>query len=369
MTDATRTDGNPPSHHSYPCAACGARIEFAPGAGALRCPYCGHEQQVTTPQGEVREHSFDDLARLPRKPAASVGAYVFRCGQCGAQTESSLLADRCQFCAGPVVADPGAVELIAPEAVLPFQVDHNGVRTALRQWVSSRWFAPSGLKKVRETESLKGTYVPYWTFDADTVTTYHGQRGEYYWVTETYTVRANGRTETRTRRVRKTRWYPASGTVRRVFDDVLVPATTHLTPVQLDRLAPWPLGQAVRFHPDYLAGHHAQRYDLEPETGLDRAKQQMAPVIAQDCRRDIGGDEQRLHSTQTQYSDITYKLMLLPVWIACYVYSGKNWQILVNGATGKVIGKRPYSAFKIVLTIVAALLLILAVVAGITLTG
>lgn len=369
MTDSTRTDATSSPHHSYPCPACGARVEFAPGAGALHCPYCGHQQAVAAPAEEVREHSFDALATLPRKPAASVGAYVFHCSQCGAQTESSLLADRCQFCAGPVVADPAAVELIAPEATVPFQVDHNGVRTALRQWVSSRWFAPSGLKKVRETESLKGTYIPYWTFDADTVTTYRGERGEYYWVTETYTVRVNGRSETRTRRVRKTRWYLASGTVQRTFDDVLVPATTHLTPKQLDRLAPWPLEQAVRFHPDYLAGHHAQRYDIEPEAGLDLAKRQMEPVIVQDCRRDIGGDEQRIHSTQTQYSNVTYKLMLLPVWIACYVYSGKNWQVLVNGVTGKVIGERPYSVFKIVLAISVAVLVILAIIAGVTLTG
>lgn len=367
MTDLTRD--NSPAQNAYPCPACGARIEFAPGAGALRCPYCNYEQQVAPPQAEVREHAFDDLGQLERKPVASIGAYVFVCHQCGAQTESNALADRCQFCAGPVVADPSAGGLIPPEGVLPFQVDHNGVRTALRGWVSSRWFAPSSLKKVRETETLKGTYLPHWTFDAQTVTNYRGERGEDYWVDEQYTVRVNGRSETRTRRVRKTRWYPASGTVQRFFDDVLVPATTHLTPNQLAKLTPWPLQQAVQYQPDYLAGHHAQRYDTEPEAGLALAKQEMESVIRDDCRRDIGGDRQRLHSVNSRYTDITYKLLLLPVWIACYVYAGKNWQVLVNGATGKVHGQRPYSALKIATAIAAVLLVVLTIVAIVTLTG
>ncbi len=367
MTDLS--SDRSPAHSAYPCPACGARVEFAPGAGALRCPYCGYEQQVVAPQGELREYSFDDLAHLPRKPVASIGAHVFVCQRCGAQTETNALADRCQFCAGPVVADPSAGGLIPPEGVLPFHVDHNGVRTALRAWVSSRWFAPSNLKRVRETESLKGTYIPHWTFDAHTVTTYRGERGEDYWVDEQYTVQVNGRTETRTRRVRKTRWYPASGTVQRFFDDVIVPATTHLSPDQLDKLAPWPLERAVPYHSDYLAGHYAHRYDTEPETGLTIAKKHTQAVVREDCRRDIGGDRQRLHSVNTTYSNITYKLLLLPVWIACYVYAGKNWQVLVNGATGKVTGERPYSAFKIAVAIVTVLLVVLVVIALIARTG
>ena len=104
--------------------------------------------------------------------------------------------------------------------------------------------------------------------DARTVSDYQGQRGEHYYVTETYTVTVDGRQETRTRQVRHTRWHPAAGTVRRDFDDVLVPATTHLPTEQLDKLAPWPLAEVTAFHGDYLAGYQALRYDTEPEAGL-----------------------------------------------------------------------------------------------------
>nr|MDT0660144.1 hypothetical protein [Micromonospora sp. DSM 115978] len=347
---------------SFPCGGCGARVEYAAGTTVLRCPYCGFERQLGPAARPVREHSYAEFAALPRKPVASLGAHVLACRTCGARTESDAISQRCQFCGASLVADAGAVQQVAPEAVLPFEVDRAGVRTALRSWVSSRWFAPSRLKKVTEAESVRGTYLPHWTFDARTVSDYRGQRGEYYWVTETYSVTVNGRSETRTRQVRRTRWYPASGTVRRDFDDVLVPGTGHVAGDDLDDLAPWPLERAQAYRPEYLAGYDTLRYDVEPEAGLAAAKGRMAPVIEGDCRSDIGGDTQRVHSVNTRHFDVTFKLLLLPVWIACYLYGGRSWQVLINGRTGAVVGKRPYSIPKIVAAVLAGVVLLGAVV-------
>ncbi|MGC9670290.1 hypothetical protein ACNTMW_27570 [Planosporangium sp. 12N6] len=356
------SDQTAPVSHSYPCTGCGARLEYQPGTDVLRCPYCGYSQRVADTGRQVREHSYAEFTALPHKPVASLGKYVFACQKCGARTESDDLSQACPFCGAPLVADTTAGDQVAPEAVLPFTVDRAGVRTAVRRWVSSRWFAPSRLKKVTETESAAGTYLPHWTYDCHTVSHYRGERGEYYWVTETYTETVNGQTVTKTRQVRKTRWWPASGTVQRDFDDVLVPATGHVTGKQLDGLAPWPLKDAEPYQPDFLAGYRTLRYDTEPEAGLEAAKARMAPVIEGDCRRDIGGDEQRVHTVNTSYFTITFKLMLLPVWIACYLYAGRTWQVLVNGRTGKVVGQRPYSAVKITMAVLAALVAITAII-------
>ena len=80
------------SPQSYGCGGCGARVEYAPGAGVLSCPYCGFQQQIAGAGREVREHAYTQLAELPRKPAASVGAHTFVCPACGARTESDALA-------------------------------------------------------------------------------------------------------------------------------------------------------------------------------------------------------------------------------------------------------------------------------------
>jgi len=345
------------SQSQYPCSNCGANVEFAPGTAVLKCPYCGAETPLLSTGATVREHAYGELATMAaRKPVATIAPYSFTCRGCGAVTQSDKISDHCQFCGAPLVADATGGEMVAPEAVVPFGVDKAALREALKGWASSRWFAPNSLKKVTEAESSRSTYLPHWTYDANTLSRYTGQRGEHYYVTETYT--ENG--ETKTRQVQHTRWHPASGMVTRDFDDLLVNGTTRVAPKHLEKLEPWPLPQAEPYRPEYLAGHETLRYDVEPESGFDEAKTRMAGVIESDCRADIGGDEQRVDWVDTDYRDVMFKLMLLPVWIAYYLHTGKTYNVLVNGQTGEVAGERPYSAAKIAAAIVLALAVIAA---------
>lgn len=343
---------------TYPCGGCGARLEFAPGTTVLQCPYCGFRQEIAAGDRQVSEIPFAQLANLARKPVGSIGKYVFACQRCAARTETDETASLCQFCGAPLVIDAAASGQLVPEGVLPFQFDRGAVSGHLKKWTSSRWFAPSALKKITTAESTKSTYIPHWTYDSQTLSFYNGHRGEHYFVTEHYY--ENG--QQRSRQVRRTAWYPAQGQVDRFFDDVLVPGSTHLPTAQLDKLAPWPLLEAQPYQPQFLAGHFALRYDVEPETGFEEAKRRMEPVIANDCRRDIGGDEQRLDNVDTRHNNVTFKLMLLPVWVASYVYAGKNWQILVNGRTGEIHGERPWSKTKIAIAAVLALIIVAVIV-------
>lgn len=164
-----------------------------------------------------------------------------------------------------------------------------------------------------EAESSRSTYLLHWTLESRTVSRYHGQRGEHHDETETYSETVNGKAQTRTRQVRRTRWYPVSGQMECDLDDILVAGTSHVTGKHLDALEPWPLTDTEPYRPEYLAGHESLRYDVEPESGLSTAMSRMASVIEQDCGRDIGGDEQRVESVDTDHRDLMFKLMLLPV--------------------------------------------------------
>jgi len=341
----------------YPCASCGARVEFAPGTTTLQCPYCGFVQQIAAVDTEITERDFAAYAALPDKPRLRLGEHVVQCRQCGAQTQSDDLSGACSFCGAPVVVEVSADEQIAPEGVVPFAVDQRAAQEAVRTWIGSRWFAPNRLKQVGGSESMKGTYLPFWTFDAHTESDYQGRRGEHYWVQETYTD-DEGRTQTR--QVQRTAWYPASGHVARFFDDVLVPGSSHLPAGRLEAMGPWATEEAKAYQPDYLSGFRTLRYDIEPESGLESAKHQMAGVIEHDCRDDIGGDEQVVTDVRTAYAEVMFKLLLMPVWIAAYLYGGKSFQVLVNAHTGQVVGERPYSWVKIFFAVLAGL-----VVAGI----
>ena len=345
----------PAEEHRWPCAQCGADLRFAPGQSELVCDHCGHVQAIPSaaPEREASAFGEHDLARgladdLPGSASEDVRSTT--CPNCGSVVEfqGANHATECPYCATPVVIDTGARRHIKPQAVLPFVLTQDKARIALTRWLGSLWFAPNGLLEyTRKGRSMAGIYVPFWTFDAGTVSRYTGQRGEHYYETRTVSVVVNGKRETRQERVQKTRWYPASGQVSRRFDDVLVMASTSMPQRLGAELTPWDLTAMQPYNPDFLAGFQAEGYTVTLAEGASTSKEIMAGVIAQDVRRDIGGDEQQINSINTRYSDETFKHILLPVWTAAYKYGGRSFRFLVNGQTGEVQGERPYSAWKI----------------------
>ena len=89
--------------------------------------------------------------------------------------------------------------------------------------------------------------------------------------------------------------------------------------------------------------------------GFDVAKVKMEPAIRETIRSDIGGDEQRINHLNSSYSNISFKHILLPVWLSSYQYEKKVYRFLVNARTGEVQGTRPYSWVKIALAVLLGL--------------
>lgn len=341
--------------HRYRCPGCGADLLFEPQDGRLVCPYCGRREEIvpSASGARVEERAYEEYLQLHagQLTTLAAGALEVNCTTCGATVTFAPpeVAGECDFCGSAIVAQPKAADpIVAPEAVLPFRVAQAGATEAIRAWLASRWFAPNALKKFASQESIGGVYLPFWTYDAHATTRYTGQRGEHYYTNETYTERdAQGRSQTKTRQVRHTRWHAASGTVSRWFDDILVPATKTLAPQRLRALEPWDLSDLQTYEPAYLSGYKAQRYQVNLAEGFESAKQGAAGVIESDVRRDIGGDEQRVDQLTTHYSAITFKHLLLPVYVGAYRFNQKVFQLVVNGRTGEVQGERPYSVWKI----------------------
>lgn len=348
--------------HRYPCEQCGADLRFAPGQTQLVCDHCGHSQAIAgaAPRRKARALGEIPLARgLARDLGDDIAEDIrsTSCPNCGALVEfqGAAHAAECPFCATPVVVDTGTHRQIKPQALVPFTLTEPQARAALTKWLGGLWFAPNGLLEyTRKGRAMAGIYVPFWTFDAATASSYTGQRGEHYYETRSVTVNVNGRAEQREERVQKTRWYAASGNVARDFDDLLVMASTSLPERLGNELTPWDLGQLVPYSPDFLAGFQSEGYSLALAEGHNKARARMEQIIDSDVRRDIGGDEQRVDQINTRYADETFKHVLLPVWTAAYKYSGKSYRFLVNGQTGEVQGERPYSWWKIGFAVLAA---------------
>ncbi len=342
----------------YPCEQCGAKLEFRPGTNALHCPYCGHDQEIGPGTATVEELDINAYLDRARLDAVLESDHAVHCNQCAAEFTlgANEEATRCPFCGSNVVVPTDAEKRIPPNAVLPFATDRRVAREKYKDWVTSRFWAPNDLKRLALAHAgLDGVYVPYWTYDSDTLTHYTGLRGENYWETETYTD-SEGRTQTR--QVMRTRWYPAAGTVHVHFDDVLVLGSDKLPPEYAQALNTWELGGLAPYQPQYLSGFQAARYDRDLATCWGTATEMMQPHIDTAIRQDIGGDQQQIHHKDTHYSDVTFKHVLLPIWSGAYRYRGRSWRFLVNGQTGEVRGEAPISFWKVLLAVLLGLIVV-----------
>lgn len=347
---------------TFACTSCGADLKYKAGTQHLSCEYCGAENEIPLTDETIEELDFHAYLSDKSSNEATLSERFVKCESCGASSSlaPNISASNCPYCDTPLIVENAAEEhVIQPKSLLPFKLSANEAKTSFKSWVEKLWFAPNDLKKaVLNFDHFKGIYIPYWTFDTDTMSVYTGQRGEHYYVTETYRTTENGKSVTRTRQVRKTRWYTVSGRVNQFFDDILTVATKSLPQKYIYKLEPWDLENLVPFDKSYLSGFITEKYMVELDEGFEIAKSIADHEIRSLVCRDIGGDEQRILSLQTRYDDITFKHLLLPVFVSAYRFKGKLYQFLVNGRTGEVQGQRPFSALKIAMAVVAGLVLI-----------
>jgi len=345
----------------FSCTNCGAELKYKPGTTNIRCDYCGTDNEIPQLATKIEELDFNIYAKDQVNDAAKMTVHLVKCEQCGASStqDPKIRSEYCPYCSAPLIISSAHDELmLQPKSLLPFKLEKKTALSQFDKWVKKLWFAPSDLKKaVLNAENFKGIYIPYWTYDADTSSDYTGQRGVYYYVTETYTTSVNGKSVTKTRQVRKTRWSFASGHVDRFFDDVLTVASRSLPDKNIYALEPWDLEHLVPFDEKYLSGFITEKYQIDLKEGFDIAKTIMEGIIRDAVRRDIGGDEQRIFQVNTVHKNITFKHILLPVYVSAYRFKSKLFRFMVNARTGEVSGERPVSWVKIafaVLSVIAA---------------
>jgi Zn finger protein HypA/HybF involved in hydrogenase expression len=336
------------ARQKFHCPACGAEAIWNPTKQALICPFCGAESPATlTTRGAdtiIVEH---DLAAALRAIPDSARGWAaiktsVRCQSCQAISvfDPEHVGKRCEFCGSTALVPYEQVkDAFRPESLLPLKVAEPQARDLIRRWYRRQWLAPNKFSAKALTDTVKGIYLPYWTFDAKADAQWTAESGAYYYV------------QRNNKRERRVRWTPASGSLTHVFDDALVCASVGVDAAKLRGIEPFPTGTLIPFDPGYLAGWTVERYQIDLVAAAERARERMMEHLRELCAEQVPGDTHRNLVVNATFSDQTFKHILAPVWLLTYVYGAKSFQVVVNGVTGAIAGSRPWSAIKVTLLI------------------
>ena len=337
------------------CTSCGGNSVYDPASRGLKCPFCGTEVQIEASRENTTEHDYlDALDRADHSWRDE--KRVFKCDNCGAETllDNDKVADFCAFCGSSHIAVTDHDAGIKPALVLPFHISKEEAVEKFKKWIAKRYFAPSRLKKDYELKKISGAYIPYWTFDSHTKSSYTVRIGTYYYVTETRTVHRDGKMEQVTEQVRKIRWRTEYGNYTKFHDDVLVKASRNVASELIGKVEPFQLDGLLDYRTEYVSGFLAERYSIPLKEGWYSARNIIDQRIRNGILRKETGDEVEIVSVDTSYDDITFKHILLPLWISSFTFNNNVYRFLVNGQTGKVSGKSPISVWKVMFTVLIA---------------
>lgn len=348
----------------HTCPACGAEATWNPAKQALICGFCGTTAPGTMVDAAAEEIIEHDLASALRGIPDSRRGWraqkqSVKCQSCHAISvfDATRQSQGCEFCGSTALVPYEEVkDSFSPESLLPMKVSHVQARELIKKWYGSRWFAPNKLKKAALTDTVKGIYIPYWTFDAQVNADWEAEAGYHYYETEEYTDNNGNR---QTRRIQRTRWEYARGHLDHFFDDELVPASHGIQPNHLRAVEPFPTNDLVPYDSKYLSGWVVERYQIDLVSAAQHSREQMERKVQALCGQQVPGDTYRNLRVRAGFSHQTFKHILAPLWLLQYRYGAKNFQVVMNGYTGKVSGDYPKSWVKIALAAIAVMIVLL----------
>ena len=315
----------PAQARRFICPQCGGRMVFTPDGATLACEYCSQRRTPSPAPKEstvVDEQDFVVALATAKGHTRPVATHSLVCQGCGSSfvLPPEVLSSSCPYCASAYVIDKTEVlELIPPEGLIPFSVTREGAHRAALQWLSAE-----GLESYALEGPPTGVYFPVWTFDIGGKVTWRGLKRK-----------AGMRVQD-------------SGSRRVNQDDVPVPASRALPTSLADVVSEFRLAEVVPYDPAYLADWPAETYSISVSDASLVARQRVLEQVQERFTRGSSGPAKDGKLSSMGLILESYKLVLLPLWIAHYRDRGNSDKsqdekltIVVNGQTGTVCGEKP----------------------------
>ena len=250
---------------------------------------------------------------------------------------------------GSLIADAETKCLEVQQQLDAAQAAYDEKQAAERfeQWIGKRRFCRKELKTSVHPKRFKGIFLPCWTFDTHTDTTYDASYGISY----------QG-----SKGAPQLEWDGCCGSYREFIDDQVVDGRNRREQDLLDLNRDFQVKENKAYRQEYLAGFAVERYSIDLMDAWECAKEKISARLQRHVTNRImaerHADEVADLKMSTVYTRIKYKLLLLPVWVICFDVNGKLYRFTVNGQNGSVSGKIPVSPAKVASVVLGVLVIL-----------
>jgi DNA-directed RNA polymerase subunit RPC12/RpoP len=306
----------------FSCPRCASRLVFTPDGAALHCEHCGY-RHLLEQAGAIGEQDFVVTMARDEGHRQPVGLRAFTCQGCAAPflLGPASLTFTCPYCdATYALGDVGIQSLVPPDAIIPFALTEAAAQKAVDGWLRAQRLPGRAL--------AHPLYLPLWTFDVGGAIHWSGYRQQYRGAAPFDAERPAFVPERE------------EGDYAILLDDYPVPACKTLPSALHPLLQQFSFAAAVPFDPDYLANWPAQTYQVTVGDASLQARRAAFQQHEELVRRSLARLQQ-LHLSPAHIDILSYKLLLVPIWLGHYDYRSTRYAVAVNGQTGAVLGEQP----------------------------
>lgn len=347
----------------YKCPGCSADMKFDANAQMLKCEYCETELTVRTAkaleetQKQDAEHedideTIDDTGEDSSYGNETADYVKYKCVTCGAEllTDEHTTATVCSYCGSPNLISERMEGEKTPALLIPFKIDETKAKEIYRTWCKKGFLTPGEFYAQGTLDKISALYVPFWLYDYD----------------------ADAKISANCTRVRRR----VSGNYEYIYTDhfriyrdvsaqylkLPADASQKMQDDIMDKLEPFNYDEFKEFSMPYLSGYMAEKYNFTDEELAGRVESRVKNYIVQEGRNTICGYASvNIAGCDVRLSKKSAKYVMLPVWMLSHRYKDKEHVFAINGQTGKLVGKRPVSVGKSILTYVIVMAAVFAV--------
>ena len=325
----------------YKCPRCGGALEFDSDAQKMKCPFCESQfsveeierssQSPEAPTEDEMNWTINAGGEWQNGEADGLKTYV--CKSCGGEivADETTSASECPFCGNQVVMTGQFSGALRPDIIIPFKKNKEDAKKAYKKHIEKKRLLPKEFKDENHIDEIKGIYVPFWLFDAQTngSVTYDATKIRV-WSDSKY-------------QYTETSYYEIFRSGGASFSAIPVDGSKKMPDDLMESIEPYNIKEAVDFKTAYLAGYLADRYDVDASQSIDRANARVKNSVEELFRGTVtpGYDTLVAKSSFVQVGNGTARYALYPVWLLNTTYKGEKFTFAMNGQTGKIVGNLP----------------------------